>query len=100
MEAGDRPEFALYMPGMGGNFKFGIGNGQQTKWLTQANTTTARYRPGAMLYTVEDSLLGKGKLYIEMLALADVEGFIIQTRLENTAAPIDLYWAFGGSTGK
>ncbi len=100
LEAGDRPEFALYMPGMGGNFKFGIGNGQQSKWLTQANTITARYRPGAMLYTIEDSLLGKGKLFVAILALADGEGFVIQTRLENTAAPIDLYWAFGGATGK
>jgi hypothetical protein len=100
VEAGDRPEFALYMPGMGGNFKFGIGNGQQSKWLTQANTITARYRPGAMLYTVEDSLLGKGKMFLEILALADGEGFVIQTKLENTAAPIDLYWAFGGATGK
>src|SRR5215204_5794418 len=24
VETGDRPEFALYMPGMGGNFKLGI----------------------------------------------------------------------------
>jgi hypothetical protein len=100
VEAGDRPEFALYMPGMGGNFKFGIGNQQQSKWLTQANTITARYRPGAMLYTVEDSLLGNGKLFLEILALADGEGFVIQTSLENTAMPIELFWAFGGATGK
>jgi hypothetical protein len=100
VEAGDRPEFALYMPGMGGNFKFGIGHHQQSKWLTQANSITARYRPGAMLYTVEDSLLGKGKLFLEILALADGEGLVIQTRLENSATPIDLFWAFGGATGK
>ena len=100
LEAGDRPEFALYMPGMGGNFKFGIGNQQASKWLTQANTITARYRPGAMLYTVEDSLLGKGKLFVAILALADGEGFVIQTKLENTTAPVDVYWAFGGATGK
>jgi hypothetical protein len=53
-----------------------------------------------MLYTIEDSLLGKGKLFVAILALVDGEGFVIQTRLENTAAPIDLYWAFGGATGK
>jgi len=100
VEASDRPEFALYMPGMGGNFKFGIGHQQQSKWLTQANSITARYRPGAMLYTVEDSLLGKGKLFVEILALADGEGFVIQTRLENTTTPVDLFWAFGGATGK
>jgi hypothetical protein len=100
LEAGDRPEFALYMPGMGGNFKFGIGNQQQSKWLTQANVITARYRPGAMLYTVEDSLLGNGKLLVQILALADGEGFVVQTSLENTAMPIELFWAFGGATGK
>ncbi len=100
LEAGDRPEFALYMPGMGGNFKFGIGNQKQSKWLTQANNITARYRPGAMLYTIEDSLLGKGKLFVELLAMADGEGFVIQTRMENISEPIELYWAFGGATGK
>ncbi len=101
LEAGDRPEFALYMPGMGGNVKLGLGNSKQTKWLTQADKITAKYRPGAMLYTIEDSsLLGKGKLFVELLALADGEGFVIQTRMENISEPIELYWAFGGATGK
>jgi hypothetical protein len=100
VETGDRPEFALYMPGMGGNFKFGIAVGNQSKWLTQANNIIARYRPGARLYTIEDSLLGKGKLQIEILAMADAEGFIIKTIFENLAKPVDLYWAFGGATGK
>lgn len=100
IETGDRPEFALYMPGMGGNFKFGIGNHQQTKWLTQANKISARYRAGAMLYTIEDSLLGKGKLQIEILAMSDAEGFVIKTKFENITAPVDFYWAFGGATGK
>src|SRR5215211_3033546 len=82
VEAGDRPEFALYMPGMGGNFKLGIGVHNQSKWLTQADKITARYRAGAMLYTVEDALLGKGTLHIEILAMADAEGFILKTRFE------------------
>lgn len=100
VETGDRPEFALYMPGMGGNFKFGIARGTKSKWLTEANKITARYRPGARLYTIEDSLLGKGRLQIEILAMADAEGFVIKTKFENLSAPVDLYWAFGGATGK
>src|ERR1043165_6797482 len=47
IEAGDRPEFALYMPGMGGNFKMGIQAGNSSKWLTTATTIIARYRPGS-----------------------------------------------------
>src|SRR5438093_7099827 len=35
-EAGDLPEFALYMPGMGGNLKFGWLRNDSSKWLLQA----------------------------------------------------------------
>src|ERR1044072_2039023 len=36
IETGDLPEFAVYMPGMGGNFKFGLISGNKSKWLTDA----------------------------------------------------------------
>src|ERR1051325_106286 len=36
VETGDLPEFALYMPGMGGNFKFGLIAGDKSKWLIKA----------------------------------------------------------------
>lgn len=32
VEAGDLPEFALYMPGMGGNLKFGLTTAGKSKW--------------------------------------------------------------------
>src|SRR6187549_3679093 len=40
VEAGDLPEFALYMPGMGGNIKFGLSNGNTSKWLINADSIT------------------------------------------------------------
>ncbi|MXN92529.1 DUF4450 domain-containing protein [Flavobacterium sp. Sd200] len=100
VETGDRPEFALYMPGMGGNFKLGFGTNNKTIWATEAQTITARYRPGAMLYTIQDPLLGNGKLLIEVLAMADADGFLIKTELQNVKDPINLFWAFGGASGK
>src|SRR5574340_720298 len=33
VEAGDLPEFALYLPGMGGNIKFGFIKNDSSKWL-------------------------------------------------------------------
>jgi hypothetical protein len=63
VEAGDLPEFAMYMPGMGGNLKFGIIKGDNSKWLIKADKITARYRAGSMLYEIEDALLGKEKFY-------------------------------------
>jgi hypothetical protein len=50
VEAGDLPEFAMYMPGMGGNFKFGLMKGSESKWLIDAKNIKAIYRPGSMLY--------------------------------------------------
>src|SRR5205085_3456523 len=60
IEAGDLPEFALYMPGMGGNFKFGIISGNKSKWLIDATYIKAIYRPGSMLYEIKDPLIGNG----------------------------------------
>lgn len=100
VETGDRPEFALYMPGMGGNFKLGIMLGEKSKWLTQANTVEARYRAGSMIYTITDSLLGKGKIHLHILALANAEGFVLKAKAENISSTVKLLWAFGGASGK
>jgi hypothetical protein len=100
VEAGDLPEFALYMPGMGGNFKIGVIAGNKSKWLTEATHTKATYRPGSMLYEIRDALLGNGIINLTILALADAEGMIIKCDSRNIATPIELVIAFGGATGK
>ncbi len=99
-EAGDLPEFALYMPGMGGNIKFGLSNNDASKWLIHADKITARYRPGSMLYAIEDKMLGKGKLQLVILAMGDAEGIIIKLHFENVKEPVKLLWTYGGASGK
>src|SRR6478735_2603233 len=93
VETGDLPEFALYMPGMGGNIKFGLSANDTSKWLINADKITARYRPGSMLYEIEDKMLGKGKIRIVVLAMGDKEGVIIKLQFENVVAPVKLIWA-------
>ncbi|TAH01553.1 MAG: DUF4450 domain-containing protein, partial [Sphingobacteriales bacterium] len=100
VEAGDLPEFALYMPGMGGNIKFGLDNGVTSKWLIKADNIKATYRPGSMLYTVEDKMLGKGTIDIAVLAMANAEGVIIKVLAQNIAGNVKLIWAYGGASGK
>ena len=101
VEAGDLPEFALYLPGMGGNLKFGLLANGHSKWLIKADHLTARYRPGGMRYDITDPLLGAGTLHLEVLALADAEGVVVKARFENVPAnTVRLFWAFGGVTGK
>ncbi len=100
VEAGDLPEFALYLPGMGGNLKFGLINGCKSKWLINASSIEARYRPGSMIYVVKDTLLGKGSLVIQVLAGATSESLIVKMRLKNISPRVKLFWAYGGANGK
>ncbi len=99
VEAGDLPEFALYMPGMGGNLKFGLTSASESKWLIEVDSITARYRPGSMLYDLKDPLLGKGTLHLNVLALDDAEGVIIKIECYQVNDSIDLYCFFGGASG-
>lgn len=100
VEAGDLPEFAMYLPGMGGNCKFGLIDGSKSKWLTDIKNIRAIYRPGSMVYEIKDSLLGNGILHITILALANAEGMIIKTQFDHVNNHVDLLWVFGGATGK
>ncbi|WP_286950588.1 DUF4450 domain-containing protein [Mesonia sp.] len=100
VEAGDLPEFAMYMPGMGGNFQLGISSDKKSKWITEANHIKTSYIPGRMEYSIEDEILQGGKLHLQILALADDEGFILQVIPENIPAEVDLIWVYGGASGK
>jgi hypothetical protein len=101
VEAGDLPEFALYLPGMGGNLKLGLVKGNQSKWLINTSSIEARYRAGSMLYTVKDELLGKGgTLRMEVLAGSTAENMLVKASFTNVAKDVKLFWAFGGATGK
>ncbi|WP_114790828.1 DUF4450 domain-containing protein [Niabella yanshanensis] len=100
VEAGDLPEFAMYMPGMGGNCKIGITVNGKSKWISEAAHIKTVYRPGSMIYEIKDPLLNNGTLTIIVLALADADGMIIQTKSANTPASLSLVIAYGGATGK
>ncbi|UOE51123.1 DUF4450 domain-containing protein [Mucilaginibacter sp. SMC90] len=101
VEAGDLPEFALYLPGMGGNLKFGIVKSHQSKWLINARYIEARYRPGSMIYTIKDSLLGiHGVVTIKVLAGSASECMLVKVGFHGVDKQVKLFWAFGGATGK
>ncbi|HJS54021.1 MAG TPA: DUF4450 domain-containing protein, partial [Chitinophagaceae bacterium] len=100
VEAGDLPEFAMYMPGMGGNLRFGLMTPDKRKWLIEAGKIIAIYRPGSMLYEIQDDLLGNGKLFISILALSSAEGMVIKIKPENVTGNLQLVWLYGGASGK
>lgn len=100
VEAGDLPEFAMYMPGMGGNLRFALINKDQHKWLIEAKEISTRYRPGSMIYTIRDPLLGNGSLSITVLALSAAEGMVVRISGDQLPSDLQLAWVFGGASGK
>ncbi len=100
VEAGDLPEFALYMPGMGGNCKIGIISKNKSKWITEAGNIKTIYRPGSMIYEIKDSILEKGQINLTILAMADAEGMITKVETINLPDSITVLVAYGGATSK
>jgi hypothetical protein len=100
-DAGDKPEFVLYVPGRGGNLRLGIRTAGGAKWLNDAAQIETRYRPGEMLYQIRDPMLGNGVLRLAALGLNTTEGLIVRVQAEGVAAnqSVELIWAFGGANG-
>src|ERR1022692_3751645 len=100
-DAGDQPEFSLYLPGHGGNLRFGMRTSRGAKWLHEAARVTARYRPGTMLYEIRDGLLGDGAvLRIDAIALHQTDGLAVRIEADGLTAPVELIAAYGGLSGK
>lgn len=100
VETGDVPEFGLYLPRMGGNLSFYIGNQKKTISLNNASTIESRYRPGSRIYIINDSLLQKGKMHITALAMSDAEGVILKVETFSIPENISFSWKFGGAADK
>lgn len=99
VEAGDLPEFALYLPGMGGNLQFVIQKGNSIKKLIQADNIETRYRPGSMLYEIKDTILGSGTLKLTVLAQAKAEGLVLKMETVNIDSSTKIYAIYGGASG-
>jgi hypothetical protein len=100
VDAGDLPEFSVYLPGHGGNLKLGIVGAGGSKWAAQADEVVARYRPGRMIYEIRDRLLGRGMLRAELLTTGEGAGYMV--KLEGTGVPAGtrLAWTFAGVSGR
>ena len=100
VDAGDKPEFSLYLPGHGGNLKLGFMVGSGSKWAADADEVIARYRPGRMLYEIRDGLLGKGILRAELLTTGCGFRPNGEGGRQQSPARSRLAWAFGGVSGR
>lgn len=98
LETADVPEFAFYLPRMGGNLSFSVSNGVEDLPLNNAKTIECRYRPGKRIYTISDPFLRNGTIKIEAMALFDKDVAIWKITTENIPANFTLNATFGGAS--
>jgi hypothetical protein len=100
IDAGDRPEFSLYLPGRGGNLRLGVITKTGAKWLSDAQKIVARYHGGSMLYEISDPDLGDGAINLAAMPVHAAEGLILRIESSGGADPVQLFWSFGGASGE
>ena len=100
IDAGDLPEFSLYLPGHGGNLRVGFARTSGSKWLYEAEEVVARYSSGQMLYSIRDPLLGKGLVELHLVTQAQGAGLHLAIHARETPPDLLLIWAFGGVSGR
>jgi hypothetical protein len=101
VETSDLPEFALYLPRMGGNLSFEISNKTSTKKLNDVDYIKSIYKPGSRIYIIRDkNFTGKGEIRITALAVAETEGMILKIETEKIPKNTKLRWIFGGCADK
>ncbi|MBE2213664.1 MAG: DUF4450 domain-containing protein, partial [Opitutaceae bacterium] len=101
VDAGDVPEFLLYLPGRGGNLRLGLHTPAGTRWLHEAGSIVARYLPGEMAYEIRDPLLGDGgALHVAAVPTHDVDGLIVRFDASRVPAGMTVVFGFGGVSGQ
>ena len=101
VETSDRPVFAFYNNGRGGNISFKVILRDGTELaLDCTGHCESRYSAGKRTYYLTDPSWGKGELRISVLALADMDGAIWRFSPSNMPKGAILRWQHGGATGK
>ncbi|MBN1359966.1 MAG: DUF4450 domain-containing protein [Sedimentisphaerales bacterium] len=99
VDAGDMPEFSLYLPGRGGNLRLGLRTSEGAKWLFDAQQVIARYRPGSMLYEIRDPLLGDAALRVTAITMYTTDGLLVRVECNGAGPQAELIFAYGGMNG-
>lgn len=101
LETSDFPEFGLYMPNLGGSVYMAVSTPAATTWIKEMETIESRFKSGQRTYIIKDKKhLGNGTLTINVVALSDGDGFVVQYQAKNLPANTKMVWIYGGANNE
>lgn len=96
--AAAHPGFSFLLPEMAGSLEFGIIRGEKSKWLKDFSGTKVTADRKSVKYILRGEM--SGELVIEAVSLQATDGLIIRVTARNFPAGTQLFWAYGGASGK
>ena len=99
LETSDRPEFALWLPGMGGNITFFLDTPDGRLDLDKTSYVCCRYIAGKRTYLIQDKSLGEAIILIEALAGYEREDALWKIQAFELPRGTRLGMRFGGASG-
>lgn len=96
--AAAHPGFSFLLPEMAGSLEFGIIHGGKSKWLKDFTGTKITADRKSIKYVLQGDI--PGELIVEAIALTATDGLIIEVIARNFPAGAQLFWAYGGASGK
>lgn len=100
LETSDRPEFGLWMPGMGGNVTFSVTVDKQKLPLLEAADIVCRYTEAARVYVISDPLFRGGTVTLTARASDEYEGAFWKVEYDKMPASTRIGVRYGGASGK
>jgi hypothetical protein len=85
---------------MAGNLKFGIVQGQSSKWLGDFKVKNVKQSGRQLTYRLSDPVLKGGEITVNAVALSSSDGVIIEVSAIKIPDDISLFWSYGGAYGK
>lgn len=92
------PGFSFLLPEMAGSLEFGIIHDGKSKWLKDFPGTKLTAGRKSVKYTLQGDIAGE--LIVEAVSLTVTDGLIIEVTARNFPAGAQLFWAYGGASGK
>lgn len=96
--AASHPGFSFLLPEMAGSLEFGIIQGGKSKWLKDFAGTKVTADRKSVKYLLRGET--SGELVIEAVSLRVTDGLIIQVTARDFPSGTQLFWAYGGASGK